>query len=80
MTFKQAENVQPGDIVREAWMPGTENFGMVLSKTLVHEEHLAKTLCHKKDKRYDMHVHWLHSGKVRQYQNWEIMLVEKKAV
>ena len=78
MTLKQAKGTQPGDLVRHAWNPKSKNLGIVLSKTLVIEKHTAKILCQKKDKRYDMQVHWFDAGEVKRCQNWEIMPVKKE--
>ena len=87
MNLKEAKKLKPGAIVRESWFPttGAQWHGIVLSKTHVKERHMASMLGVMKDERYDVMVHWLktprpHNGskpqpKVREHQNWEIMVV-----
>ena len=88
MNIREARKLKPGAIVREAWGPEFRQ-AIVLSKTHVVEEHVAKTLCQKKQERYDVVVHWLGRGAPAQYleggvqnraalqtrQNWELMVV-----
>tara|TARA_Y100001973_G_C5136102_1_gene300373 strand:- start:68 stop:352 length:285 start_codon:yes stop_codon:yes gene_type:complete len=89
MNFKDAEKLQEGAIVRQAWYPNSKTYAIVLSKKYVQEEHKAKLLGRKKKERYDVTVHWLgptdmiprkkwsdnHPNRVQVLQNWEIMVV-----
>jgi hypothetical protein len=86
MNLKEAKKIRPGAIVRESWAT-TDRTGLVLSKVLIKESHVAKVLCHKKEQRYDIVVHWFggpravgweesHNMKNPEtMQNWELMVV-----
>jgi len=84
MNLKEAKKIRPGAIVREAWAT-TNRTGLVLSKTHIEEDHVAKVLCHKKEQRYDILVHWLEGPREVAWshkmenpetmQNWELMVV-----
>ena len=85
MKLKEAKKLQPGAVVREAWLPssGPEWYGFVLAKEHVVERHKANMLGAWKEERDDVVVHWLKSlpheatpkPRVRKHQSWEIMVV-----
>ena len=89
MNIKQAKKIQPGALVRESWMPGSVQFGLVLDKTHVYEKHIAKILGQDKAERYDLTIFWINGRYSHNYfqgttkklnnpqvvQNWEVMVV-----
>ncbi len=81
MNLKESAKVKTGSFVREAWGTKEDSLGIILHKEYVEEEHFAKCLGGKKQKRWDIWVHWLHASSYRLQNNpgklqcWEIMLV-----
>ena len=86
MNLKEAKRLQSGAIVRESWRTAKRS-GLVIGKTHIIEEHMARSLCQKKSQRYDIVVHWFdgprHAASFRSesnknpevLQNWEVMVV-----
>ena len=87
MNIKEAKKLKSGAIVREAWDTRSINprTGLVLGKTHIVENHMAKTLCQEKNQRYDVVVHWFNGPRgysewssrpnPEVLQNWELMII-----
>jgi hypothetical protein len=82
VTLKQAERLKVGALVRRAWLPNDSRRGLVLAKVYVQENHVAKVLCARRDKRYDFVIHWLGFNKEGDeetnpstMQCWEVMMI-----
>ena len=83
MNMRECKRLKPGAMVREAYeASGQDTLGIVLSKEYVEEEHYAKVLGGRKQKRYDVWVHWLKEPKYRKprpnpdkIQCWEVKLL-----
>ena len=88
MNMQDARKLQPGAIVREAYRPDepgvTAPRGLVLGKEYVEQDHVARCLSQRKDRRFDVYVHWFDGPRrwsrdknnPEKLQNWEIMVVE----
>lgn len=83
MNLRDCKRLKPGAMVRESYETGQVTLGMVLHKEYVEEEHYAKCLGGKKQKRYDLYVHWLRVNPYRirkgnpcKVQCWEVMLLK----
>ena len=86
MNLKDAKKLKPGAIVREAWLPDSKVYGVVLSKEHFVGEHFAKSLGQKKKERYDITVHWIgdpvprkrwgdNAQRVQVRENWELIII-----
>ena len=83
MNMRDCKRLKPGAMVTEAYaVSGVETRGLVLSKEYVEEEHYANVLGGKKQKRYDLWIHWLQAPKYRmkrgnpdKLQCWEVKLL-----
>ena len=87
MNLRECKRLKPGAMVRAAYETASEggSLGMVLHKEYVEEEHRAKCLGGKKQKRYDLYVHWLRASPYRmnkanpsKVQCWEVMLLKNE--
>ena len=84
MNMRDCKRLKPGAMVRESYEASPEaTLGMVLHKEYVEEEHYAKVLGGKKQKRYDLYVHWFRASPYRikkgnpcKVQCWEVMLIK----
>ena len=84
MNMKDCKRLKLGAMVRESYEGyDKESLGMVLHKEYVEEEHYAKVLGGKKQKRYDLYVHWFRASPFRikkgnpcKVQCWEVMLTK----
>ena len=87
MNLKQAKKIQPGALVREAWLPSSVRFGIVIDKNFVSEDHIARVLGQRKQQRYDLTIFWINGryppgqgygtklSNPQVVQSWEVMVV-----
>jgi hypothetical protein len=84
MTWKEAEKIQVGAIVRESWSTHNEaRQGLVLAKEYEEGTKREQVLCQERDKRYVLTVQWFMArtptrdwgSERRRCSSWDLMLV-----
>ena len=84
MNMRDCKRLKLGAMVREAYeASGANTLGMVVHKEYVEETHYAKILGGRKQKRYDVWVHWFKQPFYRRsrpnpdkLQCWEVKLIK----
>ena len=81
MTWKDAEKIQIGAIVRESWSTHNDSRrGLVLAKEYEEGAKREQVLCQERDKRYILTVQWFKSTQYRprgreRCSSWDLMVV-----
>ncbi len=84
MNMRDCKRLKPGAMVCEAYEASAQStLGMVIHKEYVEESHYAKILGGRKEKRYDVWVHWFKQPYYRKsrpnpdkLQCWEVKLLK----